>query len=88
MSPGVAITVANAMTDNDSTNHSGIWQTGKEANEIQTELNTIHRMLLGVGASTCMSAVRHELDVNTRPRCFVLTLQVLSSGKNHIFRTP
>ena len=76
LSPGVVITVANAMTDSNSTNHSEIWRMGKEASEIQTEMNAIHRTILGVETSTCMSVVRHELGVKLN--CFVLILQVSS----------
>ena len=41
-SPGVAVIVTNEMADSISTDHSGIWQMGKEAIEIQTELTMIH----------------------------------------------
>ena len=56
LSPDDAITVANAMTSSNFTNHSEIWQMGKEASNIQTELNAIRRTALGVETSTCMSA--------------------------------
>ena len=66
LSPDFATTVANAMTNSNYTNHSGIWQMGKEASEIQAELYTAHRTVLGVETSTRMSAVRHERRVKTQ----------------------
>ena len=85
LSLDVAITVANAMTDSNSTNHSEIWQMGKEASEIQTELNAIHRTIIGVETRTCMSAVRHELGVNTQ----LLRANIASlKFRNHIWSTP
>ena len=54
------------MADGYSTNHSKIWQMGKESSEIQTELSAIHRTILGVETSTGTSAVRHELGVKTQ----------------------
>ena len=66
LSRGVAMTVADAMKDSSPTHHSGNWQIGKETGKIQTELNTIHRTILGVEAGTCVSGVRHELGVKTQ----------------------
>ena len=61
------------------------WQKGKEAGEIRTELNTIHRTILGVEASTCISAGRNELRVKAQ----LLRANIASlKFRNHIFSTP
>ena len=83
LSPDVAITVADAMTDSNFTNHSEIWQMDKEASEIQMELNAIHRTILGVKTSTCMSAVRHELGVKTQ--LLRANIASLKLRKSHFF---
>ena len=85
MSPDVAITIANAITNGNSTNHSEIWQMGKEASEIQTELNALNRTILDVETSTRMSAVRHELGV--KAQLLRANIASLNFPKSH-FSTP
>ena len=53
--------VAATMCDAVSIQNAEIWQMGQEASEIQTEMNAIHRTILGAESRTCTSAVRHEL---------------------------
>jgi hypothetical protein len=84
--------VSATMCDALSVQDSEVWQMNKTVPDIQTELNAIHRKIIGAEVHTCSSAVRHELGcASQRARADAAALRfrnnVLSLDENeHVVR--
>ena len=60
---GTSKLVVGTMCDAISVRDAEIWQLKTTATTLQTEMNEVHRRVLGAEANTCATAVRHELGL-------------------------